>query len=161
MNSPTITLGEPVFIDWQNAYQQARAAFGLVGSGHEGQFSPLRLAQLLAARNRRGKDSRLVRVEVHRGQPLSSIDPIGHAAVADTNAGTVSTPAGTVGFSSNGTGSFSASTCTLAEVSVGVASCTVSYTPSAIGTGTHKITGSYAGNATHATSSESTSVTVT
>lgn len=71
-----------VFIDWQNAYQQARAAFGLVGPGHEGQFSPLRLGQLLAARNRRGKDGRLVRVEVHRGQPLSNIDPIGHAAVA-------------------------------------------------------------------------------
>jgi uncharacterized LabA/DUF88 family protein len=71
-----------VFIDWQNAYQQARAAFGLVGSGHEGQFSPLRLGQLLAARNKRGKDGRLVRVEVHRGQPLSNVDPIGHAAVA-------------------------------------------------------------------------------
>jgi len=71
-----------VFIDWQNAYQQARAAFGLMGSGHEGQFSPLRLGQLLAARNRRGKDGRLVRVEVHRGQPLSNVDPIGHAAVA-------------------------------------------------------------------------------
>jgi hypothetical protein len=71
-----------VFIDWQNAYQQARAAFGLVGSGHEGQFSPLRLGQLLAARNRRGKDGHLVRVEVYRGQPLSNVDPIGHAAVA-------------------------------------------------------------------------------
>src|SRR5271155_436332 len=71
-----------VFIDWQNAYQQARAAFGLTGSGHEGQFSPLRLGQLLAARNRRGKDGRLGRVEGHRGQPLSNVDPIGHAAVA-------------------------------------------------------------------------------
>jgi len=45
-----------VFIDWQNAYQQARVAFGLAGPGSEGQFSPLRLAQLLAERNRRGED---------------------------------------------------------------------------------------------------------
>jgi uncharacterized LabA/DUF88 family protein len=71
-----------VFIDWQNAYQQARQAFGLIGPGHEGQFSPLRLAQLLAARNKRGDDGRLVHVEVHRGQPLSTVDRIGHAAVA-------------------------------------------------------------------------------
>lgn len=71
-----------VFIDWQNAYQQARVAFGFSRSGHEGQFSPLRLGQVLAARNKRGDDARLVRVEVHRGQPLSSVDPIGHAAVA-------------------------------------------------------------------------------
>jgi len=71
-----------VFIDWQNAYQQAREAFGLTGPGHEGQFSPLGLGKLLAARNRRGNDGRLVRVEVHRGQPLPNVDPIGHAAVA-------------------------------------------------------------------------------
>jgi NYN domain len=71
-----------VFIDWQNAYQQAREAFGLTGPGHEGQFSPLGLGRLLAARNRRGERGQLVRVEVHRGQPLSSIDPVGHAAVA-------------------------------------------------------------------------------
>ena len=71
-----------VFIDWQNAYQQARVAFGLAGSGSEGQFSPLRLAQLLAERNRRGEDGRLVHVEIHRGQPLPSVDRVGHAAVA-------------------------------------------------------------------------------
>ncbi len=82
--------------------------------------------------------------------------------VTDTNAGTVSTPTGSVKFTTSGSGSFTpASTCTLATVSIGVASCTVSYTPSAIGTGTHKITASYGSNATHATSSESTSVTVT
>jgi hypothetical protein len=74
-----------VFIDWQNAYQQARQAFGLIGPGHEGQFSPLRLAQLLAARNRRGDSGHLAHVEVHRGQPLSSVDRIGHAAVAVVN----------------------------------------------------------------------------
>jgi hypothetical protein len=42
-----------VFIDWQNAYQQARTAFGLTGPGHEGQFSPLRMGLMLAARNKR------------------------------------------------------------------------------------------------------------
>lgn len=71
-----------VFIDWQNAYQQARAAFGLGGAGHEGQFSPFKMGMMLAARNKRGESGQLLRVEIHRGQPLSSVDPIGHAAVA-------------------------------------------------------------------------------
>jgi uncharacterized LabA/DUF88 family protein len=70
-----------VFIDWQNAYQQARSAFGLAGPSHEGQFSPLRMGTLLAVRNKRRESGQLVRVEIHRGQPLSSVDPIGHAAV--------------------------------------------------------------------------------
>ena len=51
------------------------------------------------------------------------------ATVTDTNAGTVTTPTGSVKFSSNGAGSFSpATSCTLAKVSAGVASCTVTYT---------------------------------
>jgi uncharacterized LabA/DUF88 family protein len=70
-----------VFIDWQNAYQQARTAFDLTGPGHEGQFSPLRLGQLLAARNKRGNNGRLKHIEVHRGEPLPSADRVGHAAV--------------------------------------------------------------------------------
>ena len=82
------------------------------------------------------------------------------ATVVDTNAGTVSTPTGTVGFSSNGSGSFSANSCTLAASSTtGTASCTVTYTPSA--TGTQTITGAYGGDTTHASSSNSTSLSVT
>ncbi len=82
------------------------------------------------------------------------------ATVTDTNAGTVSTPTGTVSFSSNGVGAFSpTTTCTLVTVSTGIASCTVSYTPSA--TGTQTITGNYGGDASHASSSKGTSLSVT
>jgi hypothetical protein len=71
----------------------------------------------------------------------------------------VTTPTGTVGFSSNGAGAFSPTTsCTLVTVSTGIASCTVTYTPSAKGTQT--ITGSYAGDVTHAISSGETPLTV-
>jgi hypothetical protein len=83
------------------------------------------------------------------------------ATVTDTNAGTVSTPTGTVGFSSNGSGAFSpATSCTLAaSATTGVASCTVTYTPTT--TGTQTITGAYGGDTTHASSSNGTSLSVT
>src|SRR5437773_1140548 len=60
-------------------------------------------------------------------------------------------PTGTVSWTSDGTGTFSAASCTL-DASV---KCTVNYTPTAVGTGTHKITGSYGGDAKHATSTGS------
>ena len=70
-----------VFIDWQNVYKGAREAFGLRGQGSErGNFSPYRLAKLLAAGNDRGSDGSLVLVEVHRGLPSSSRDSIGFGA---------------------------------------------------------------------------------
>jgi hypothetical protein len=83
------------------------------------------------------------------------------ATVTDTNAGTVSTPAGAVSFSSNGSGAFSpATSCTLAaSAATGVASCTVTYTPTT--TGTQTITGAYGGDTTHASSSKGTSLSVT
>jgi hypothetical protein len=43
----------------------------------------------------------------------------------------------------------------------GTASCSVTYTPSAVGTGTHTITGGYGGDPTHAISSGETPLTVT
>src|SRR5437870_13513932 len=49
------------------------------------------------------------------------------------------------------TGTFSAASCTLDATG----KCTVNYTPTAVGTGTHKITGSYGGDAKHATSTGS------
>ena len=56
-----------MFIDWQNAYRAARRAFGLLRMPSEyGNFSPLRLGQLLAASNSRGAQGRLVSVEVFR-----------------------------------------------------------------------------------------------
>jgi uncharacterized LabA/DUF88 family protein len=70
-----------VFIDWQNAYRSARRAFGMAHMPSEhGIFSPYRLALLLAARNDRSADGKLVRVEIHRGLPSSKRDPVGFAA---------------------------------------------------------------------------------
>jgi len=99
-------------------------------------------------------------IECNPASVASGVSSSCKATVTDTNAGTVSTPTGTVGFSSNGAGAFSpAASCTLAAVSTGIASCTVTYTPSAKGTQT--ITGGYAGDATHAISSGETPLTVT
>ncbi len=81
------------------------------------------------------------------------------ATVTDTNAGTVSTPTGTVGFSSNGAGTFSATNCALAAGATGTASCSVTYTPSA--TGTQTITGAYGGDTSHASSTNGAALTVT
>jgi uncharacterized LabA/DUF88 family protein len=70
-----------VFIDWMNVYKSAREAFDLTEeSGNRGQVDPYRIGRVLAAANGRGKEAELVRVEVHRGQPLPNKDPIGHAA---------------------------------------------------------------------------------
>lgn len=70
-----------VFIDWQNAYKTAREAFELVAESNErGNFSPFKLARLLAAGHDRGKTAMLERVEIHRGQPSSSRDRVGFGA---------------------------------------------------------------------------------
>src|SRR5207247_1109664 len=68
-----------------------------------------------------------------------------------TNGSGANIPTGTVSWTSDGTGSFSAASCTLDATG----KCTVNYTPTAVGTGTHKITGSYGGDAKHATSTGS------
>src|SRR2546426_3851741 len=60
-------------------------------------------------------------------------------------------PSGMASWTSDGTGSFSAASCTLDASG----KCTVHYTPTAVGTGTHKLTGSYGGDAKHATSTGS------
>jgi hypothetical protein len=71
-----------VYIDWQNAYKTAREAFGMLDMPNEhGNFSPYRLARLLAAgHGRAGGEGHLVRVEVHRGRPSQEKDPTGYAA---------------------------------------------------------------------------------
>ncbi len=70
-----------VFIDWQNVYKGAREAFGLYSQPSEhGNISPYRLAQILAAGNDRGANGKLVLVEIHRGLPSSTRDPIGYGA---------------------------------------------------------------------------------
>jgi len=70
-----------VFIDWQNVYKTAREAFGLGALPNEhGNFSPFKLARILAAGNGRGTAAELERVEIHRGLPSSSRDPVGYGA---------------------------------------------------------------------------------
>lgn len=71
-----------VFYDWQNAYKTAREAFRLENMPNErGNFSPYKLAMVLAAGNGRGPaGNQLVRVEVHRGRPSQRYDPTGYAA---------------------------------------------------------------------------------
>jgi hypothetical protein len=82
------------------------------------------------------------------------------ATITDNDSGTTVTPAGTVSFTSSGTGSFSPASCTLTGTGA-TASCSSSYTPSAVGSGTHSVTGSYGGDTAHGTSSGNTNVTVT
>jgi hypothetical protein len=82
------------------------------------------------------------------------------ATVADTAASGKIAPAGTAAFTSDGAGSFSASSCTLSPSSASSASCQVTYTPSTIGSGFHKITASYAGDPTHNPSSGSVNLGV-
>jgi large repetitive protein len=84
------------------------------------------------------------------------------ATVRDASAGSASTPTGTVGFGSNGPGRFSDRDCTLSG-SGASATCSVTFTPapSAVGgTGARTITAAYGGDATHAESSGSETVTV-
>jgi hypothetical protein len=55
-----------------------------------------------------------------------------------------------VDFTTDGAGAFSNSgSCTLTEVAPGQGSCSVTYTPSAVGTGSHQITGAYGGDVGH------------
>jgi hypothetical protein len=58
--------------------------------------------------------------------------------VTDTAAGTTSAPGGTIALTSDGTGAFTP--CTL---SGNPGTCTSTYTPTAVGTGTHNITAAY------------------
>ena len=74
------------------------------------------------------------------------------ATVTDSSPGTASTPAGTVGFASDGAGTFDSPSCTLVAPTTGPPSCSVHYTPTAAGSGTHTIAGTYSGDLTHATS---------
>jgi Calx-beta domain-containing protein/Big-like domain-containing protein/PKD domain-containing protein len=80
------------------------------------------------------------------------------ATVTDTGSGMKTNPTGTVSFSSSGSGSFSPASCSLVAGIGNSSSCSVTFTPSAAGT--HTITASYAGNATHAPSSGQTTITV-
>ena len=72
-----------VFIDGQNAYNCARAAFfPLVRARHftDGQFDPVALGHLLASRDARGFVRELHEVRVYTGRPDSAKDSKSYAA---------------------------------------------------------------------------------
>jgi hypothetical protein len=69
-------------------------------------------------------------------------------------------PTGTVSFTSSGPGDFTGSPCTLSSANNSEASCQVTYTPSAVGSGSHTITATYSGDSAHPATSGSTAVTV-
>src|SRR6476620_6198523 len=87
------------------------------------------------------------------------------ATVADADTGGKTFPAGSVSFANAGsaTGSFSSSSCTLAQVgSTSTSSCSVNYTPSNYNGGTHTITAAYtASDGIHANSSDATGFALT
>jgi Bacterial Ig-like domain (group 3)/FG-GAP repeat len=82
------------------------------------------------------------------------------ATVTDTAGEHASTPAGTIEFASNGAGSFHDHRCTLAGTGA-AASCAVTYAPGSVGTGSHTITATFNGDATHAGSAGNTNLHVT
>src|SRR5262245_2187477 len=79
--------------------------------------------------------------------------------VTDTASGTQSQPSGTVALTSSGTGTFSA--CTLIGATANSSTCLSSYTPTAIGTGTHNLNANYTANDSHANSSTTTAFALT
>ena len=69
------------------------------------------------------------------------------------------TPTGNVSWITNGSGSFITSPCALSG-SAGTATCSVTYTPSFVGSGSHLITATYAGDTNFFTSNGNQTVTV-
>jgi hypothetical protein len=69
------------------------------------------------------------------------------------------TPTGTVSWTTGGSGGFATSPCTLSG-SGASATCSVTYTPSAVGTGSHLITATYSGDTNFASSFGAQTVTV-
>src|SRR5437762_730993 len=83
-----------------------------------------------------------------RCTPVSVAETCATACTATvTNGSGANIPTGTVSWTSDGTGTFSAASCTLDATG----KCTVNYTPTAVGTGAHKLTRSYGGDARHST----------
>src|SRR5207249_6350864 len=84
------------------------------------------------------------------------------ATVTDTSATGATTPTGSVGFASDGTGTFSlpGTSCSLSAGAAGTASCAVTYTPTVVGTGTHSITGTFVPTSNHAASNGVFALTV-
>ncbi len=77
--------------------------------------------------------------------------------VSDNDQGTALTPTGKVGFLTNGSGSFSSSTCNLSGTGA-MAGCSVTYKPSA--TGSQTLTATYGDDGAHVTSTGTFSLSV-
>jgi hypothetical protein len=74
---------------------------------------------------------------------------------------TSGSPTGIVRLGTDGPGAFAAGgSCSLLQVSGTEASCRLTYTPSAVGSGTHKISGTYQGDGSHSGSDGSASIQV-
>ena len=90
------------------------------------------------------------------------VSPVAHqctATVIDTSPGTFTPPTGTVGFTSSGSGLFSATQCTLSGSGNGT-SCTVDYyTPPGVPFKGQTITATYGGDSTHQNGAVSAGVT--
>jgi parallel beta-helix repeat protein len=72
------------------------------------------------------------------------------------------TPTGTVAWTTSDAGGFGVTTpCTLSTTVNGTATCSATYTPTAIGTGTHTVIATYSGDANFASKSGTKDVTVT
>jgi hypothetical protein len=67
-------------------------------------------------------------------------------------------PSGAVAFASNGKGSFGAPSCNLAPAGAGTATCQIAYRPSEVGSASHQLTASYAGDLSHGPSQGATAV---
>ncbi len=112
----------------------------------------------------------LARVSVHSTSTSvsCSLNPITYggsstctATVTDTAASGQTAPTGTVTFDNgSASGNFSSLTCSLGSPTSSSSSCSVTYTPSAVGTGTHTIGANYGSDSTHSSSSGSTALTV-
>lgn len=76
-----------------------------------------------------------------------------------TRSAGASTPAGTVNWTTDATGTFTPPSCTLAGAG-DTATCSVSYAPTALGDGSHQIQATYAGNADSTSSYGTQDVTV-
>jgi hypothetical protein len=81
------------------------------------------------------------------------------ATVGDSDTGTKGRPSGTVQFSSDGSGDLGSSGACALPVS-GATACSITYTPSAVGSGAHKLSAAYSGDAGTAASSGGATVAV-
>jgi MBG domain (YGX type)/Bacterial Ig-like domain (group 3) len=92
------------------------------------------------------------------GTPVVYGDSVDCIATVTSPSGS-QTPSGTVNWTSDSGGVFELNPCTLAGAD-GVSTCTTTYTPDAVGSGTHEVTGSYNGDTFFTPSSASDIVTV-